>query len=153
LRTILASRARTIGRMDTGRLLKWIVVIALVVAGWKYGKPWVQKQFGGTRSAAVSGAEGSCVRSAEQASEAWGSGLRNFVNPPFDLNAWSSFRNGVEAKIQEAESDCGCASESCTQAKAAMSDARTQAARFKTTPRARNAGGIRRWLRHTPSRG
>jgi hypothetical protein len=115
--------------MDTGRLLKLIVVVALVVAGWKFGKPWLEQKFGGNQAAAISSA-GSCVRSAEQASEAWGSGLRQFVNPPVDLGAWSSFRNGVDVKINEAETDCGCESQSCMKAKEAMRDLRGLVADF-----------------------
>ena len=113
--------------MDFGRVLKAVVVIVIVFAIWKYGVPWAKKEFA-SKSKSSSGAssgDGSCVRSAERASEAWGSGLRQFANPPYDANAWSSFRDDVESKISTAESDCKCEDESCTKARGAMSDLRS----------------------------
>lgn len=109
--------------MDAGRIVKFVVVIAIVFAVFKYGVPWVKGLGGGEQVSSPSGA-GSCVRSAERASETWGSGLRDFVNPPYDANAWSSFRGRVESSINAAEADCDCTSESCIKARGAMRDLR-----------------------------
>src|SRR5690349_16296805 len=97
--------------MDVGKLLKWIVVIAVIVFGVKVFLPWLKGQQFGGRPASITSAAGddSCVGRAERASEEWGSGLVRFITPPYDLNAWSSFRSGVEAKIAAAESQCSCA--------------------------------------------
>jgi hypothetical protein len=107
------------------RLVKLIVVAGIVFAAWRYGVPWVKKQ--GDRGAAESTVDGggsSCVRSAERASETWGSGLLQFVNPPYNMEAWSSFRGRVESGINAAEADCDCRIASCEQTRGAMRDLR-----------------------------
>lgn len=105
--------------------MRIIVVIAIAYVAWKYVVPWVKQQGGrGAETTAMSGA-GSCVRSAERAAETWGSGLRSFVNPPHDLDAWSTFRGTVESGINAAEADCDCAGESCEKARGAMRDLRS----------------------------
>jgi len=110
--------------MDGNRLVKLIVIVALVFVAWRYGIPWVKKQFNGPTTSSGS-TDSSCVTAARQASEAWGSGLHSFVNPPYDLGAWSSFRGGVETKIAAAESECSASSQSCEAARGAMSDLRS----------------------------
>jgi len=113
--------------MDIGRLLKWIVIIGIAFFAWKVGVPWIKGQkLGGSSTSISSGAIGddSCAGIAERASEAWGSGLAQFANPPYDLAAWSNFRASVETKIATAESKCSCAAESCVKVRGAMSDLR-----------------------------
>ena len=106
------------------RIIKLILLIAIVYFVWKYGLPWLQKQQsgGGTTHAA---AQSGCPGAAARASEAWGSGLHSFVNPPYDLNAWTSFHDDVESKISSAESECSCSDQSCEKARAAMRDLRS----------------------------
>lgn len=121
--------------MDAGRILRIIVVIAIAYVAWKYVLPWVKQQ--GDRGAETTAASAgdSCVQSAENAAETWGSGLRQFVNPPYDLNAWSSFRGNVESEINAADADCDCAAESCGKARAAMRDLRSLVSDLDSTIR------------------
>jgi hypothetical protein len=125
-------RAYTVGM---GRIVKLLVVAVIVFAAWKYAVPWVQRQSAGTTEEAAEGGGGSCVRSAERASETWGGGLRQFANPPYDLNAWSSFRGSVESSINAAEADCDCAEESCEKARSAMRDLRALVSDLDSTVR------------------
>jgi hypothetical protein len=114
--------------MDFNRIVKVVVVLGLALFVWKAGLPWIKKQnFGGSTSASASGKSGgdsSCIRSAESASNAWGNGIGRFVNPPYDTNAWSSFRSDVESKIGAAESACSCAQESCEKVRTSMRELR-----------------------------
>lgn len=111
--------------MDIGRLLKWIVIVGIVFFVWKVGIPWVKAQKLGGSSPSISNVgDESCAGLAERASEAWGRGLSQFANPPYDVNAWSSFRFGVESQIAMAEAKCSCASESCAKVRSAMSELR-----------------------------
>jgi len=111
--------------MDIGRLLKWIVIIAIVFFAWKVVVPWVKAQQLPSTSASISNVgDESCAGRAERASEAWGSGLSRFANPPYDLAAWSAFQTGIDAQIAMAEAKCSCASESCQKVRSAMSDLR-----------------------------
>jgi hypothetical protein len=110
--------------MSFSQLLKWLVIVAIVFLAWKYGIPWVKQHTGSTKSA-PSRADDSCVGAARAASEAWGSGIHQFVNPPYDTGAWSSFRSGIDSKIAAAESACGCSTESCTKGQSAMRDLRS----------------------------
>jgi hypothetical protein len=118
------------------RIVKIAVIAALVFVGLKFVVPMVKKQVGSRAGeATVEGGGASCVRSAERASEAWGSGLHQFVNPPYDQNAWSSFRTNVESRIGSAESDCGCAAASCEKARSAMRDLRALVSDLDSTIR------------------
>src|SRR4051812_6906101 len=105
--------------MDANRLIKWVVIIAIVVFAWKVGIPWVKKKFD-THAPAAAEADNSCITAARQASEKWGSGLHSFVNPPYDLASWGAFRNDVETKIAFAEAACKDSSQSCVAGRDAM---------------------------------
>lgn len=102
------------------RFVKLLVVIAIIVVVWKYVLP----RFNQHGMTTTGGKDQSCAQSAQRASNEWGSGVGRFVNPPYDLDAWSSFRGGVEKRISEAESDCNCADESCRKVRDAMHDLR-----------------------------
>ena len=106
------------------RIIKLVIAAAIVFAAWKYVVPWVKAKGGSGAETAVEGGGSSCVRSAERASETWGSGLSRFVHPPYDAGAWSSFRGSVESQINAAELDCDCRKESCDKAREAMRDLR-----------------------------
>jgi len=118
------------------RIIKLLVVVAVVFVIWKYVVPMVKDQGlrGGKETTSASGG-GSCVRSAERASEEWGSGLRQFMNPPFEEMAWSVFRGKVESRIGTAERDCSCAAASCEKSREAMRDLRALVADFESTMR------------------
>lgn len=114
--------------MDLGRILKWVVVAAVLFVAWKVIMPWVAKEVGGAKSRVAGGVRGgdnTCVQSAEEASEAWGRGLSQFVNPPYDMSAWATFRGDVDSKISAAESRCGCVEASCDKTREAMRELRT----------------------------
>jgi hypothetical protein len=109
--------------MDIGKLLKWAAILALVLVVVKVVVPWVQQQAGGPlggASTAPSGEGDSCTAAATQASENWGRGLRQFVNPPYDSSAWASFRGGVDSDIRTAERACACMEPSCKKTQAAL---------------------------------
>ena len=117
------------------RIIKLVLVAAIVFVAWKYVVPWVKQQGGPDDRTLVAGGGASCVRSAERASEAWGSGLARFTNPPYDAGAWSSFRGSVESKINAAEADCDCRVESCAKAREAMRDLRSLVSDLDSTVR------------------
>ena len=122
--------------MDFGRIVKLLVVVAVVFLIWKYVVPMVKSQ--GRRAetgTTESSGSGSCVQSAARASEEWGSGLRQFANPPYDSMAWSVFRGKVESKIGVAERDCGCEAASCEKAREAMRELRGLVSDFESTIR------------------
>src|SRR5258706_1892720 len=110
--------------MDANRLIKWVVIIALIIFAWKYALPWAKKQVQG-HSAPAAAAESSCITAAQRASETWGGGLHSFVNPPYDLGEWARFRDDVDAKIAAANAACRESSQSCDMARDAMRDLRT----------------------------
>lgn len=97
--------------MDANRLIKWVIVIALIFFAWKYALPWAKTQIQGHTAQTVA-ADNSCIAAAQRASETWGNGLRKFVNPPYDLGEWARFRGDVEAKISAANAACRESSQS-----------------------------------------
>ena len=118
-----------------GRLIKLAVVVAVLFFAWKYALPWIQRQSGSSPRSNATASQSSCTGSAARASEAWGSGLHGFVNPPYDLAAWSTFRSDVESKIAAADSECACSSESCSKAHSAMRDLRALVSDLDTAVR------------------
>jgi hypothetical protein len=117
------------------RIVKLLVVVAVVFLIWKYAIPMLKDQGRRGDAKAVPAAGTSCVRSAERASEEWGSGLRQFMNPPFDDMAWSVFRGKVESRIGTAERDCSCSASSCEKSREAMRDLRALVSDFESTMR------------------
>ena len=112
--------------MEVGKLVKWVVILALLVFGWKALGPRIKGRVS-TKSAATSidaRADDSCVGRATAASNAWGNGLGRFVNPPYDIEAWSRFKSDVDQRISEADSACTCERESCLKTQGAMRDLR-----------------------------
>lgn len=110
--------------MDAGKLVKWVVILALLAAAYKVGLPWLKQQKSGG-GAKIEAADSSCPAAAERASAAWGAGLGRFVNPPYDLEAWNVFREGVDSRIKSAADECGCPGESCKKAADAMGELRS----------------------------
>jgi len=125
--------------MDLRKLLEWIVIIAVAIAGWKYLGPKIMEKLD-SRSDAPASADGGasqvCVNHAANASEQWGGGLGRFANPPVDLDAWGNFRADTEAAIAKAQAQCGCESEACTRAKSALDELRTLVADVDSSIRA-----------------
>lgn len=105
-----------------GKIIRIAIAIAVVVFVWKKGIPWLQEQHGGSPATASAG--DSCTPYADSAANTWSSGIRGFVNPPYDMALWDSFRSDVQARIGEAESHCSCDAQSCVKAKEAMSGLR-----------------------------
>ncbi|MEA2236586.1 MAG: hypothetical protein QOC81_1310 [Thermoanaerobaculia bacterium] len=120
--------------MDVNRVVKWIALVVVLFLIWKHVLPWAKQQMHGSGSAASS-AQSSCPAAAQHASEAWGSWLHRFANPPYDVAAWSSFRGDVDTQIAAAEKECRCTQESCETARAAMSDLRGLVSEFDTAIR------------------
>jgi hypothetical protein len=110
--------------MQGSTIIKILIAVVLVAVIWKKGIPWWQAQRGTATTSATATADDSCVSAAERASEVWGSGLRNFVNPPYDIAAWDEFRSRTDQAISAAERKCSCNADSCTTAKSAMSELR-----------------------------
>ena len=118
--------------MDFGKLFKWLIVIAVAIFVWKVGVPKIREKLGSSSDSTSSSSSAgvSCADRAAAASEAWGSGLARFVNPPVDLNDWGNFRTDIETRIARAQTECGCAEESCRGAKSALSDLRSLVSEF-----------------------
>jgi len=112
--------------MDANRLIKWVIVIALIFLAWKYALPWAKQQVQGHSTTAAT--DTPCTAAAQRASETWGSGLHKFVNPPYDLGEWARFRGDVETKIS-----CRESCPSCDMARDAMRDLQTLVANLDSS--------------------
>ena len=122
--------------MDIGRILKWAMIALVAFIVWKTVIPWVKRQTGSSSSSSSAGpSDHGCPQMAARASEAWGSGLGRFINPPYDVAAWSTFRGDVDARISAAESQCSCQEESCQRVRGALTDLRGLVGQFDTAIR------------------
>ena len=63
-----------------------------------------------------------CLPAAERASESFSEGLRDFSEPPFDLDAWDYFLEDVRRDLYAAESRCDCPLDSCQRASQALDE-------------------------------
>ena len=112
--------------MDLGRVIKWVVALAVVFFIWKTGLPWLKSHGFSSEtstSTATTTTDSPCVRAAEQASESWGSGISRFANPS-ETTAWQTFRGMVEGRIGSAESACSCGTQSCAKVRDALRELR-----------------------------
>jgi hypothetical protein len=131
--------------MDLSRIVKWLVILVLLFVVWMYVIPWAKEEMGGSTASKVisssGGGDQNCVDSAARASEAWGSGLARYVNPPYDLDAWSNFKRDIDSQIRTAEADCRCTQESCQKVRDAMSELRNLAGDLDTALRSGGSPG------------
>ncbi|HUR79561.1 MAG TPA: hypothetical protein VM733_02260 [Thermoanaerobaculia bacterium] len=121
--------------MDSGRIVKLLVVVAVVFVIWKYVVPMVKNPSSRSETTTGSGVGHSCTQSAGRAAEEWAGGFARFANPPYDSMAWSTFRGRVESKIGVAERDCGCVEKSCEKSREALRDLRSLVSDFESTIR------------------
>ena len=110
--------------MDLSRVIKWIVILVIAFLAWKYLSPKFLKET--TTSTPPTEQAGfvnsSCIGAADKASQTWGSGIGKFVNPPYDMDAWSIFKSDVDTKIANAQGQCACVGESCHKIQSALHD-------------------------------
>ena len=110
--------------MDLGRIVKWLVILALIFFVWKMAMPWIQKKSAPAAAQSGQAADTPCVRAAAEASERWGSGLSRFASTTSETTEWQTFRGMAEGRIGSAESACGCDTPSCAKARDALRDLR-----------------------------
>ena len=111
--------------MQGKTLIKIAIIVVIVLVVWKKGIPWWNEHHPAAGAATSNSSPGdACVSAAASASEAWGSGVGRFANPPYDLGAWDGFRSRVDQSTREATNKCSCAADSCMTARTAMSDLR-----------------------------
>ena len=110
--------------MDLGRVVKWIVIAAIVFFAWKLLGPMLQKPIS-TSTGGSGTTTNPCINAAERASETWGGGIGRFATQTSDTTEWSVFRGSVEGRIGAAESACNCAEPSCETARTALRDLRS----------------------------
>jgi hypothetical protein len=108
------------------KLVGWIIFLVVLYIGWTKLAPKLKETSvaGKSATSTAGGGNSSCTSAAERASSEWGSGLGRFVNPPYDLDAWASFQNGVNRRISDADAVCTCIEESCGKARDAMRELR-----------------------------
>jgi hypothetical protein len=111
--------------MDSSKLVKWVIILVIVFAGWKYGLPWIQSKTSRSSSSGTASTDNTCISIAGRASETWGSAIGKFVNPPYDMDAWSSLSASVNSSIVATSTACGCPEESCQKVQGAMRDLKT----------------------------
>ena len=119
--------------MDLSRLVKIVVIIAVLLVAWKTILPKLRQSSAANAQAAAASSSrgasplaggGQCVAAAGRASEFWGSGISRFANPPYDQSAWSSFRSETDTRISNAEMLCSCSDQACSKSADALRDLR-----------------------------
>lgn len=123
------------------RVVRLIVVAAVVYVGYTQVYPWFKSITGGPGASASQdsgfsdGGARRCIDLAARASSTLGGELRQYTKPPIDLVDWSATVNKVEMKIYQADSDCRCSAPGCSEARQALSEMRNLLASFDSTAR------------------
>ncbi len=108
-----------------GKLIKYGIILLLAYVVYTEGPKWVE-QIGdlgsGLNRTSTSVGQGRCVRAAEIASETFTRGMRDFSQPPINLDAWDRFNEGLKGQMYDAESECSCPRDSCQRAAEALSE-------------------------------
>jgi hypothetical protein len=99
------------------KLLLVAVILGAVAFAWQKTR---QSQSVSSPEPSVSLGGATCADRAREASEQFGDGIGQFVNPPVDPAAWDIFRGTVETKIGAAEAECSCVSEACRKGREAL---------------------------------
>ncbi|MEM7349494.1 MAG: hypothetical protein AAF657_01725 [Acidobacteriota bacterium] len=121
-----------------GKIIKYGIVLFLGYLAYTEGPALVERvtELGsglGRKSSSVD--QGGCIGSAENASESFSRGLRQFSEPPIDLNAWELFLEDIKEKQYNAEATCSCARSSCGKASEALAELATLVADFDNSLR------------------
>lgn len=110
------------------RLVKVLVVVAVIYVAWAEGWPWLRERLGGApaeQGAVLEEAESggaACVAAASRANEHFADGVRYVFQPPYRPEEWGNVRAGIDGRIAEAEGTCGCSAESCRLAAQALTE-------------------------------
>jgi len=128
------------------RIVKVVVVIALVYFGYTQVVPWIKSVGGGSEgsgsaeSAFPDAGASRCIDLASRASSTLGSEMRRYAKPPVDLAEWGATVNKVEMKIYAADSECRCSEPGCSEARQAMSEIKSLLATFDGIVRGDTSG-------------
>ncbi len=101
------------------RIVRLLLVLAVIVFGVSRGLPWVMSQLDSTRGINTDSQGGTCVAHVQLARDDFGKAARSMRNPPYDLELWDDLTLQLENQLAEADSNCGCALESCRRGQAA----------------------------------
>jgi len=71
-----------------------------------------------------------CLEMATQAYRSYSDRIGRFLPPSRDLDAWQQVRSDLENRIDQADSSCRCAPESCQKAAAAVAELRDLVSQF-----------------------
>lgn len=121
-----------------GKIIKYGIVALLVYFAYTEWPTLLESidDFGSDLSRTSSSVgQGRCIPAAEAASDAFSRGLRDFSDPPIDMDAWDRFREVVKGKRYDAEAACNCARDSCQRATEALSELASLVADFDNSLR------------------
>ena len=111
-----------------GRIIKLIVVAAVIYFALSYAVPWIKGLAGAPLRSGGGNTDtgaGRCIDLASRASSAFGEEVRLFSSPPVDVNAWGASVTRIQLKVADAESACYCSSPACPKAREALSELRS----------------------------
>jgi len=106
-----------------GKLIKIGILLFLGYFLYTEGPRYVEKigDLGsGLNRKSTSVGQGGCIPAAEAASETFSRGLRDYSDPPIDIDAWDLFLENVKQYQYNAESECNCPRDSCQKAAEAL---------------------------------
>ncbi len=95
------------------RVIRLVLVLAVLAFGISRGLPWVTAQLGSTRGLDTGSQSGHCVSLVQLARDDFGKAARRNRNPPYDLERWDSTVYGLETTLAQADSECTCVTEGC----------------------------------------
>ena len=125
--------------MTMNKIINFVLLVAVIWAGYTYIVPWFKSLGTGGTSRALSptgtGEEAECVIAARDAAQVFADEMRSFSRPPIDANHWDRAYLRIENRISAADDKCGCARPGCDTAQGALADLRQLGDDFSSAAR------------------
>lgn len=119
------------------RILRWLVILALVYFGVTEGVPWLRNRLSprSLREPQGMNPAADCIDAATVVNEALADKVRRFGRPPLPIDRWTEAMDEMQDRLDEAELLCGCPGEACRLGREAVSEVGTQLAYFDSAVR------------------
>ncbi|MCP4664206.1 MAG: hypothetical protein GY856_53155 [bacterium] len=112
------------------RVLVLAIAVAVAYLVYSQGIPWFRENFSAGSGTGGEGKGSRCVEMTAQANRSFSDRIGEFLTPPRDLDAWQQVRSDLESQIDQADSSCRCALESCRKGAAAVTELRDLVSQF-----------------------
>lgn len=105
------------------KILKFLIVIAIVYFAVTKGLPWLKSQLADKMSLAGASNQEVCHHVAQRAADDFAERMRRFSTPPIDAKAWEDTVSETRYQVESADKQCRtCDHEACLETSRALDE-------------------------------